>query len=158
MVEPVFPRRLYENSKHMDWGVVIPYIKYWTHPDIMSSLSPLIGWVTHRALFLNLVVTNNHGPGGGGGWGLGPRVWEHSFKYCNHPDNMSLLSPLTGWLTHRVQFFNLLVLNNHGLVWGRGPGAWAHECGSTHSIESHCYTYIYSNLSEYFRSKDILQF
>ena len=79
VIEPMFQSRLCRDNKHTDWGgVIIACIKYCTHPDIMSSLSSLIGWLTHRTLSLNLLVTDSHGLRRA--WGLDPRVQKHSFN------------------------------------------------------------------------------
>ena len=70
MVGPTYWSRLYESKKLTGWGgVVIPCIKYCTHPDIRSLLSLLIGWLTHGVLFWILMVTNNHDLGKGTGPG-----------------------------------------------------------------------------------------
>ena len=69
MVGPLYPSRLSRSNKHtLRGGVLISSIKYSTHPDIRSSLSHLIGWLTLAPIWIARSLKITMGQGLGPAW------------------------------------------------------------------------------------------
>ena len=87
VVGPLYPNRLPRSNKHTgEGGVVISSIRYSTHPDIRSSLSLLISWLTLVPIWICKVSKNNHG------------TWAQACKGTNTHASLSYCDIIYRWL------------------------------------------------------------